>query len=189
MLPITAYGHPTLKKVGEKLTPDYPELDKLIENMYESMYEAKGVGLAAQQVNKALQLFIIDASPYAEEYPELKDFKKVFINSKIEKEEGDEWDFEEGCLSVPGINEFIRRKPVVYLSYYDEQFNYHENERFDGLIARVIQHEYDHNQGIVFVERLPHFKKLLLKGKLKDISTGKSDAAYAMIYPRKKTRR
>lgn len=189
MLPITAYGHPTLKKVGEEITADYPDLDKLIENMFESMYEAKGVGLAAQQVNKALRLFIIDATPYAEEHPELKDFKKVFINSKIIKEEGEEWDFEEGCLSVPGINEFVRRKPVVYLSYYDENFEFHENERFDGIIARVIQHEYDHNNGMVFIERLPHFKRLLLKGKLKDISTGKAEANYQMIYPKRKTKR
>lgn len=188
MLPITAYGHPTLKKVGEEITPEYPELDKLIENMFESMYEANGVGLAAQQVNKALQLFIIDASPYTEEYPELKDFKKVFINAKIMREEGDEWDFEEGCLSVPGINEYIRRKPTVYLSYYDENFNFFENVRFDGLIARVIQHEHDHNQGIVFVERLPHFKRILLKGKLKDISTGKTEAAYSMVYPKPKNK-
>lgn len=189
MLPITAYGHPTLKKVGEEITPDYPGLSELIENMFESMYEANGVGLAAQQINKALKLFIIDAAPYAEEHPELKDFKKVFINAEIVNEEGDEWDFEEGCLSVPGINEFVRRKPVVYLNYHDEKFNFHENQRFDGLIARIIQHEYDHNQGILFVERLPHFKRMLLKGKLKDISTGKAEANYQMIYPKRKGKR
>jgi peptide deformylase len=186
MLPITAYGHPTLKVKGEEIKPDYPDLDKLIEEMFETMYEAKGVGLAAQQINKALMLFVIDATPYEEEHPELKDFKKVFINAKILSEEGEEWDFEEGCLSVPGINEYIRRKPVVYMSYYDENFNYHENERFEGLIARIIQHEYDHNNGIVFIERLPHFKKALLRGKLKDISTGKADAPYPMILPRPK---
>jgi len=189
MLPITAYGHPTLKKVGEEISPDYPGLDKLIEDMFESMYEAKGVGLAAQQVNKALKLFIIDATPYAEDHPELEGFKKVFINAKIEKEEGEAWDFEEGCLSIPGINEFVRRKPVVYLSYHDENFNFHENERFDGLIARVIQHEYDHNQGILFTERLPHFKRMMLKGKLRDISTGNAEVPYQMIYPRKKGKR
>ena len=186
MLPITAYGHPTLKVKGEEIKPDHPDLDKLIADMFESMYEAKGVGLAAQQINKALMLFIIDATPYEEEFPELKDFKKVFINAKILAEEGEEWDFEEGCLSVPGILEYVRRKPVVYLSYYDEHFNYHENERFDGIIARVIQHEYDHNNGILFIERLPHIKKVLLKGKLKDISTGKAEAPYPMILPRPK---
>lgn len=189
MLPITAYGHPTLKRKGDKVSPDYPELEKLISDMFESMYEAKGVGLAAQQVNKPLQLFIVDASPYEEEHPNLKNFKKVFINSEIIKEEGEEWDFEEGCLSVPGINEFVRRQPVVYLNYYDEHFVYHENERFDGLAARIIQHEFDHTQGIVFIERIPHFRRMLLKGKLKDISTGKADVAYAMIYPRLKRKR
>jgi len=189
MLPITAYGHPTLKKVGEEITADYPELDKLIEDMFESMHEANGVGLAAQQVNKSIKLFIIDASPYADEYPELIDVKKVLINAQIHKEEGDEWDFEEGCLSVPGINEFVRRKPVIHISYHDENFNFHKNVLFDGLVARIIQHEYDHNQGIVFIERLPHFKRLLLKGKLKDISTGKAEAQYPMIYPKRKTKR
>lgn len=175
--------------VGETITPDYPGLDQLIENMFETMYEAKGVGLAAQQINKALKLFVIDATPYAEDFPELKEAKKVFINSEIVDEEGEEWDFEEGCLSVPGINEYVRRKPVVYLNYHDEHFNFHEKERFEGILARIIQHEYDHNQGILFIERLPHFKKILLKGKLKDISNGTFDAPYQMIYPRKKNRR
>lgn len=189
MLPITAYGHPTLKIKGEDIRQDYPDLDKLVEEMFETMREAKGVGLAAQQINRAIRLFVIDSSPYGEEYPEMKDFKQVFINAHILGEEGEEWDFEEGCLSVPGINEFIRRKSVVYLNYYDENWNYHENERFDGVIARIIQHEYDHTNGVVFIERLPHFKKVLLKGKLKDISTGKAESAYKMIYPKQKKRR
>lgn len=189
MLPITAYGHPTLKIKGEEIREDYPGLKELIDEMYETMYEAEGVGLAAQQINRAIRLFIIDASPFGEEHPELKDFKKVFINAKIVNEEGEEWDFEEGCLSVPGIREYIRRKPVVYLSYYDENWNFYENERFDGIIARVIQHEFDHTDGVVFIERLPHFKRMLLKGKLKDISTGKADAHYRMIYPRVKRKR
>ena len=189
MLPITAYGHPTLKVKGEEISADYPNLEKLIDEMFETMYEAEGVGLAAQQINRAIRLFIIDASPFAEEHPELEDFKRVFINAKIVNEEGEEWDFEEGCLSVPGIREYIRRKPVVYLNYYDENWNYHENERFDGIIARVIQHEYDHTDGVVFVERLPHFKKVLLKRKLRDISLGKSEAHYKMLYPRQKRKK
>lgn len=189
MLPITAYGHPTLKIKGEEIREDYPDLDQLIEEMFETMYTAEGVGLAAHQINRAIRLFIIDASPFAEEHPELEGFKKVFINAKIINEEGDEWDFEEGCLSVPGIREYIRRKPVVYLNYYDENWNYHENERFDGIIGRVIQHEYDHTDGVVFVERLPHFKRVLLKSKLRDISTGKAEPNYKMIYPRLKKRR
>ncbi len=189
MLPITAYGHPTLKKKGEDIRQDYPGLKELIAEMFETMYEAKGVGLAAQQINRAIRLFIIDASPYEDEFPEMKDFKKVFINAHIISEDGEEWDFEEGCLSVPGIREFVRRKPIVYLSYYDEDWNYHENERFDGVIGRVIQHEYDHTDGVMFIERLPHFKKILLKGKLKDISTGKAEADYKMILPRIRKKR
>ncbi len=189
ILPITAYGHPVLKKKGEEITKDYPGLHQLIADMYETMYHTNGVGLAAQQVNLAIRLFVIDASAFAEEYPETEGFKRVFINARIVAEEVEEWEKEEGCLSVPGINEFVRRKSVVYLDYYDEDFNFHERERFDGMVARVIQHEYDHNDGIVFVERLPQFKKMLLKGKLRDISTGKADVAYRMILPRKKGKR
>ncbi len=189
MLPIAAYGHPTLKKKGEEITKDYPDLQQLIEDMFETMYHSKGVGLAAQQVNRSLRLFVIDASPYGEEFPETKDFKKVFINAVITEEEGEEWEMEEGCLSVPGINEYVRRKPVIYLNYYDEDFNYHENIRFDGMAARIIQHEYDHTEGIVFVEKIPNLKRILLKGKLKDISSGKADADYKMIYPKKRKKR
>ena len=189
MLPITAYGHHTLKKKGEDITADYPNLKELIAEMFETMYQAEGVGLAAQQVNRAIRLFIIDAAPFGEEHAELKDFKRVFINARIVEEEGEEWDFEEGCLSVPGIREYVRRKPVVYLTYYDEDWNYHERERFDGIVARVIQHEYDHTDGILFIERLPHFKRLLLKGKLKDISTGKTEVHYKMILPKQNRKR
>ncbi len=186
ILPITAYGHQTLKKVGEDITKDYEDLDILIENMFDTMYNSKGIGLAAQQINRAIRLFIIDPTPYSDKYPELKDFKKVFINARITKEDGEDEDYEEGCLSVPGIHEKVKRKSVIYLSYYDEEFNFHENERFEGLLSRVIQHEYDHNEGKLFIERLPNFKKLLLKGKLRDISTGNADVAYRMILPRKK---
>ncbi len=189
MLPIAAYGHSTLKKKGEEIEKDFPELEQLISDMFETMYFSKGVGLAAQQVNRSLRLFIIDATPYGDEYPETKDFKKVFINASIVKEEGEEWEMEEGCLSVPGINEYVRRKPIVYLNYYDEDFNYHENERFDGMAARIIQHEYDHTEGIVFVEKLPNLKRMLLKSRLKDISSGKTDAEYRMIFPKKRIKR
>ncbi len=188
MLPITAYGHPTLKKKGEEIDKDYPGLEKLIGDMFETMYESNGVGLAAQQVNRAIRLFIVDANPFAEEYPEAKDFKRVFINARLIREEGEEWEFEEGCLSVPGINEYVSRKPVIYLSYYDENFNYHEEERFEGIQARIMQHEYDHTEGILFVDRLPAFKKMLLKRKLSDISVGKHKATYKMIYPKKRVK-
>ncbi|MBN2614168.1 MAG: peptide deformylase [Bacteroidales bacterium] len=189
MLPITAYGHPTLRKKGEEITKDYPDLQQLIADMFETMYESHGVGLAAQQINRAIRLFVIDANPFAEEFPEAKDFKKVFINARIVEEEGEEWEFEEGCLSIPKINEIVIRKPVVYLDYYDEDFNFHQGEKFEGVVARVIQHEYDHTDGILFTDRIPAFKKVLLKRKLNDISTGKVDAGYKMIFPKKKLKR
>jgi peptide deformylase len=188
MLAITAYGHPILKKVGEEIEKDYPELDKLIDDMFETMYNSRGVGLAAHQINRAIRLFVIDASPYGEEYEEAKDFKKVFINAKITSFEGEEWEMEEGCLSVPGINEFVKRHTTIKITYQDQDFVSHEEE-FSGMLSRIIQHEYDHTQGIVFVERLPQLKKMLLKRKLKDISNGISPAEYKMIYPRKKSRR
>jgi len=189
MMPIVAYGHPTLKKKGEEISQDYPGLDKLIEDMYESMYYSNGVGLAAPQINKSIRLFVIDASPYEEQDPLCKDFKKVFINAQIVREEGEPWEFEEGCLSVPGINEYVRRKPVIYMSYYDEEWNFHEEERFEAMPARIIQHEYDHIEGIVFVERLPQIKKMLLKRKLNDITNGKVKCDYKMIFPRKRPKK
>lgn len=188
MLPITAYGHPTLKKVGEEINKDYPDLKQLTEDMFETMYHSKGVGLAAHQINRAIRLFIIDASLYGDEYEEAKDFKKIFINAKITSFGGDDWEVEEGCLSVPGINEFVKRKSIIKITYYDENFQKHK-ETYNGMLSRIIQHEYDHTEGTVFIERLPQIKKMLLKRKLNDISTGKSPADYKMIYPRKKGRR
>lgn len=189
ILPITAYGHQTLKKVGVEIDKDYPELDKLIEDMFETMYYSNGVGLAAHQVNRAIRLFVIDPTPFKEDYPEFELGRKVFINAYIHETEGEDLDFEEGCLSVPGINESVRRKTIVHLSYYDENWEYHENERIEGILARVIQHEYDHTEGKLFIERIPNFKRLLLKGKLRDISTGRADVSYRMILPKKKIKR
>jgi peptide deformylase len=189
MLPITAYGHPTLKKKGEEISKDYPNLDKLIDDMFETMYQSNGVGLAAHQINKAIRLFVVDASPYGEQDVSCNEFKKVFINAIITNEEGKEWEFEEGCLSVPGINEYVKRKPVIYISYYDDEWKYHENERYEGIIARIIQHEYDHTEGVVFIERLPNIRKVLLKRKLNDITSGKIKPSYKMIFPRKKNKR
>lgn len=188
MLPITAYGHPILKKKGEEITKDYPDLLQLIADMFETMYESHGVGLAAQQVNRAIRLFVIDANPFTKEYPEAEGFKKVFINAKIVQREGELVEFEEGCLSIPGINEYVSREPMIYMDYYDEDFNFHKNEKFEGIHARIIQHEYDHNDGILFVEKLPNFKKILLKRKLNDITTGKYKPDYKMLYPKKKVK-
>lgn len=185
ILPIVAYGHPTLKKVAEEIEPGYEGLDELIENMFETMYESVGVGLAAPQVNKSIRLFIVDASPYAEEYPDIKEYKKVFINPYILEEKGEEWSFTEGCLSVPGIREDIIRKPRITLEYQDLEFNLIEEE-FEGVMARIIQHEYDHIEGKIFVDRVNPLRKVLLKRKLSDISSGRIDVDYRMIFPNKK---
>jgi peptide deformylase len=184
ILPIVAYGDPVLKKVADEIDSDYPGLEKLIADMFETMYSSKGVGLAAPQINKSIRLFIIDASPFADEYPELEGWKKTFINPRILEEEGEEWDFNEGCLSIPGIREDVERKPELILEYEDENFELHE-EKFDGIIARVIQHEYDHLEGILFTDHLSPLKKRLLKGKLNDISKGIVDVNYKMRFPKR----
>ncbi len=179
--PIVAYGHPVLKKVAKEIDKDYPGLKELIADMYETMYEAVGVGLAAPQINKSIRLLIIDADPYAPDYPEAEGFKKVFINPQIIKEEGEEWEFNEACLSLPGIAEFVMRKPKLTIKYQDENFVEHEEE-YDGMLARIIQHEYDHLEGVLFVERVSNLKKILLKNKLNDIIKGDVNAKYKMIF-------
>jgi peptide deformylase len=185
ILPVVAYGHPVLKKVAEEISPDYPDIQQFITDMWDTMYESDGVGLAAPQVNRSLRVFVIDASPFAEKFPETAGFKKAFINARIYEEEGEEWSFNEGCLSFPGLREDIVRKPVIRIRYYDEDFKEHD-ERYDGVIARVIQHEYDHIQGIVFVDRIPTLKKMLLKRRLSDISKGDVEVDYRMLFPLKK---
>jgi len=188
MLPVTAYGHPTLRKISTDIDKDYPGLDELISNMFETMYESRGVGLAAPQINRSIRLFVIDASPYADEYPEAKDFKQVFINARIMEDSGEEWSFNEGCLSIPDIREDIMRKPKIRIEYYDENFVFHD-EVYDGLIARIIQHEYDHLEGILFVDKVSSLRKTLLRRKLGDISKGNISVDYKMIFPLKKKRR
>jgi peptide deformylase len=185
MLPVVAYGHPTLRKVSVEIDKDYPGLDQLIEDMFETMYTSVGVGLAAPQVNRSIRLFIVDATPYAEEYPDASDFRKVFINPKIVKEDGDDWIFNEGCLSIPHIREDITRKSEVRIQYYDREFNYHD-EVYTGVIGRIIQHEYDHLEGILFVDKTSPLKKTLLRRKLNDISRGNIEVSYKMIFPDKK---
>ena len=179
--PVVAYGHPVLKKVAREIDKDYPELKQIIENMFETMYEAVGVGLAAPQVKLSIRLIVIDADPYKTNYPEAEGFKKVFINPQIISEEGEAWEFEEACLSLPGIAEFVMRKPKLTIKYLDEDFKEHE-EVFDGMLARIIQHEYDHLEGVLFVERVSNLKKMLLKNKLSDITKGKVDTSYKMIF-------
>ncbi|SHG43840.1 peptide deformylase [Winogradskyella jejuensis] len=189
ILPIVAYGDSVLKKKAVEIDADYPKLNELIANMYETMYGAYGVGLAAPQIGLAIRMFLVDTSPFADdesfsekEQEELKNFKKTFINPIMLEEEGDEWAFNEGCLSIPDIREDVFRQPKIKIQYQDEDFNTY-TEEYDGLIARVIQHEYDHIEGILFTDKLSSFKKRLLKGKLQNISKGKIRADYKMRFP------
>jgi peptide deformylase len=178
--PIVAYGDPVLRKIGAEVEKDYPLLKQLIENMFETMYESHGVGLAAPQIGKAINLFIIDSSRFEDEkYPNVK---KVFINAEILDESGDKWDFEEGCLSIPHIRENVKRHDRLRIRYQDENFETHE-ETYDGIVARVIQHEYDHVKGVMFVDRLSELKKRLLKNKLINISKGGIRVDYKMRFP------
>jgi len=186
--PIIAYGHPILRKPAPDISRDFPYLQQLISDMFETMYQAEGVGLAAPQVNVSARLFVIDASPYGDEHPELKEFKKVFINAHMTEETGAEWIFNEGCLSVPDIREDISRKPMIRIDYYDQDWNFHE-ESYSGIPARIIQHEYDHIEGTIFVDRINPLRKLLLKKKLADITNGNIKPAYKMIFPVKKRKR
>ncbi len=191
VLPIVAYGDPVLRKVGKDIDKDYSQLKELIENMRDTMKNARGVGLAAPQIGKAIRLFLVDTSPFAEddeldkeEQQFLKNFSKVFINAKIVKEEGSEWAFSEGCLSIPNINEDVFRPETVTIEYYDENFKKH-TETVNGLAARVIQHEYDHIEGKLFTDKLSSLKKRLIKKKLENISKGKVDVDYRMRFPKK----
>ncbi len=177
ILPITVYGNPILKKEAAEVPKDYEGLKELIDNMYETMYYARGVGLAAPQIDLSLKLFIVDTSPFIDEDFEEKPLKAVFINAEIIEFLGEEKSFNEGCLSVPDINENVVRKSIVRVRYQDENFVEHI-KTFDGMAARVIQHEYDHILGKTFVDRLSNLKKTLLKGKLNDISKGKKTTFY-----------
>jgi len=185
ILPIVAYGHSTLRKIAQEIEHDHPDLDELIENMFETMYKSEGVGLAAPQVNHSIRLFIIDASPYEKEYPEFKGFKKIFINPYIIEESGEPWVFNEGCLSIPEIREDVIRKPRIRIQYQDRDFNSYD-EIYEGIPARIIQHEYDHLEAKLFVDRMNPLRKMLLKRKLNDIMTGNIDVGYKMIFARKK---
>lgn len=189
ILPIVAYGANVLQKKCEPIEPDYPNLEELIENMFDTMKGAQGVGLAAPQVGLPIRLFVIDATPFAEdddlseeEKEELRNFRKVFINAEIYEETGIEWEFNEGCLSIPEIREDVMRRPEIKIRYVDENFKEY-SESYDGLIARVIQHEYDHIEGVLFTDKLTSFKKRLLKGKLNKITQGKIDVYYPMRFP------
>jgi len=195
ILPIVAYGDPVLKKKAKDIPEDFPKLQDLLDNMWETMYNAHGVGLAAPQIGRSIRLFLVDASPFAEdedltedEQKELKALKKAFINPKIIEETGDEWAFNEGCLSIPEVREDVFRKPEITIEYVDEDFN-KKTETYNGLAARVIQHEYDHIEGILFTDKLSTLKKRLIKSKLQKITKGEIRMDYRMRFPKlKKTR-
>lgn len=192
ILPIVAYGDPVLRKVGQEIDKDYPKLTELISNMWETMYNASGVGLAAPQIGLPIRLFLVDTTPFSddedlspEEQKQLDGFKEVFINAKIEEETGMDWPFNEGCLSIPDVREDVQRKERIRISYMDENFK-KKVEIYDGLLARVIQHEYDHIEGILFTDKLSSLKKRLLKSRLANISKGKINVDYRMRFPNQK---
>ena len=194
ILPIVDYGDPVLKKEAEEITNEFPDLHKLIKDMYETMYHASGVGLAAPQIGKSIRMFVVDGSPFAEKDEEdeedtpdpkavgIENFKKVFINPIIEEESGEEWGFQEGCLSIPKIREEVFRKEKIQVSYYDENWDFHE-EAFEGYAARIIQHEYDHIDGILFTDHLSPLKRRLLTKRLQNISKGEVKVDYKMKFP------
>ena len=193
--PIVAYGATVLKKKSENISEEYPNLSKLIEDMWETMYASKGVGLAAPQIGLSVRIFVIDTKPFASddeldpaEVKTLEFFKKVFINPQIIKEEGDLWSFNEGCLSIPEVREDVNRKEKITIQYRDEKFKLH-TEILDGLTARVVQHEYDHIEGILFTDHLSSLKKRLIKNKLTSISKGLITVDYPMKFPNKLRRK
>ena len=193
ILPIVAYGDPILKMVAEEIPENSLELTQLIADMFETMYLAKGVGLAAPQIGKSIRLFIVDGAPFADEEGEepdpkavgIESFKKVFINPIIEEQSGEVWAFQEGCLSIPKIRENVHRKESILVSYFDENWLFHE-ERFDGYAARIIQHEYDHLEGVLFIDKLAPLKKKLLAKRLGNIVLGLVDVDYKMKFNKKK---
>jgi len=178
ILPIVAYGSNVLRSQCKEIDSSYSNLDQLIENMFETMYAASGVGLAAPQINKSIRLFIVDTSPFKDdESPDHVVCKKIFINPKITSITGESWSFSEGCLSIPEVREDVKRLSEITIEYFDKDFNKH-TETYDGLNARVILHEYDHIEGILFVDKISPLRKRMIKGKLKDISNGTLNANY-----------
>ena len=195
ILPIIAYGDPVLRKEAEEITKEYPQLNELIENMFETMYEARGIGLAAPQIGLPIRLFVVDATPFEddedlseEEQKFVSTFKKVFINAKILEESGVEWAFNEGCLSIPDVREDVFRQPNIVIEYLDENFK-KQKDSFKGIVARIIQHEYDHIEGILFTDKLSPLKKRLIKSRLENISKGKVSIDYRMKFPNAKKKR
>lgn len=194
ILPIVAYGHPVLRKVAEDITPDYPGLAKLIEDMWETMYASNGVGLAAPQINHSIRMFVVDSAQIfanmdederqESDYPDAPGIKQVFINAHVVEEAGDDWAYNEGCLSIPKIREDVNRAEEVTIEYMDENFQKH-TKTFDGVTGRIILHEYDHIDGKLFIDYLSPLKRKLYKRKLDDISKGAIRVDYKMLFPKK----
>lgn len=183
--PIVVYGDPVLRQKAKDIEKG-TDLTALLADMHETMQAAHGIGLAAPQIGKSIRLFVVDATSFEKEDEEDEDmstFKKAFVNPQILKEEGEPWEFEEGCLSIPNLRENVTRPETIKIRYYDEDWNLKEEE-YDGMKARIIQHEYDHIEGKLFIDYLSAFKKRLLKGKLADISKGKVDADYRIVVPK-----
>ena len=183
ILPIVAFGDPVLKKKAVDIDADYPNLQTLIDNMYQTMENASGVGLAAPQIGLAIRLFIVDASPMEDE--QAGEFSEVFINAVIEEERGELWKYNEGCLSIPGVREDVYRHPDIKITYFDRHFVKH-TKHFNGIVARIIQHEYDHIEGVLFTDRISMLRKRVLKNRLSGVSKGMVDVDYKMRFPIKR---
>ncbi|MGA1978324.1 MAG: peptide deformylase [Bacteroidales bacterium] len=180
--PIVIYGHTILRKVAEDIHKDYPGLQNIISDLFETMYGSEGLGLAAPQIGKSIRIFVIDGTPVADDEPSLANFKKTFINAHLKEKSGELQPMNEGCLSIPHLREEVNRESHIRITYYDENWDFHD-EVFDGYKARIIQHEYDHLDGILFTDRVSPIKKRLLKNKLLAISKGKFEADYKTILP------
>ncbi len=183
--PIYVYGHPVLRKVAKNISRDHPGLDTLINDMFETMYSSDGLGLAAPQIGKSLRLFVIDGEPLAEDHPEMKDFRMAFINPQVIERKGEKVPMNEGCLSLPGLHEEVDRESEIHIQFYDSDWNLHD-EVYNGYKARVVLHEYDHLDGILFPDRLSPLRRRLIKGKLNDISRGRFEASYRTVLPQGK---
>lgn len=183
ILPVYVFGSPVLRKVAVDIDKNYEGLETFMADLWETMYKSDGLGLAAPQVGKSIRMFVIDGAPLAEDDATLKDFKKIFINAHITERTGDEWAFTEGCLSIPNIREEVYRPSKIRIEYYDENWQFHD-DYFDGIAARIIQHEYDHLEGLMFIDKISPLRRRLLMGKLTAISKGKVDVNYKIKIPR-----
>lgn len=180
--PIVVYGHPVLRKIAEDVDRDFPDLQQLIGDLWETMYHSDGLGLAAPQIGKSIRLFVIDGKPLAEDDPSLADFRITFLNARVIERSADLVSISEGCLSIPNLREEVSRESRIRITFYDQNWEFHD-EVYEGLKARIVQHEYDHLEGILFVDRLSPIRKRLLKGKLLAISKGNFEADYRTILP------